>query len=365
MKHFKIFFAAALITAAFTMFGACDSALNTASGRAVLSASDSITEPSAISSWTAVDIAGFSSYNTISSIAYGGGVFVAGAGTSTEGYVSRSTDGRTWERATELDPDWFDRSPSAIHYLNSNFLVTAGNKLEYGACSSDGSSWYQSGYIGFGTKGGVYADNRYLVTGQNGWAAYTSSMTEYVWTILYQDITTFEGTSSAAYINAAAYGNGLYVFGGGNSQIAHTTVVDSSTEWEHVDASDIFGDSGFVNKIAYGNNVFMAAGGTDTTGVIATSTDGDTWIPVTPSIGVGCGIFSLTYGVVNNIPYFAAGDDTGNFAYTTNNGASWVVVSSGATTFNGAPINDIAIGSGTIVIVGGSNSGKAAWATIQ
>jgi len=168
------------------------------------------------------------------------------------------------------------------------------------------------------------------------------------------------GTIKQAYINAVAYGNGIFVAGGEAGKMAYST--DGKT-WTAVDVSDIFPTNNYTSNIyaiAYGNNTFVAGG---YNGKMATSTDGITWTAVT-SISGTTAISAITYG--NGI--FVAGGEAGKMAYSTD-GKTWTAVADTgiwdyySSTFGStkAAIYAIAYGNGTFVA--GGSEGKMATST--
>jgi hypothetical protein len=229
----------------------------------------------------------------------------------------------------------FTVNPGAAHFLNRYFLITGGTSNPtslLAAYSEDGLKWDQTGYIGFGTKAGVYGyeEELYVVAGQNGQAAFAYDPGLPFITIP-QTYTNWSGTGNTAYINAGAYGDGVYVFGGGSGRIAWTeTILDPNggiVEWTQVTgANNPFASTDFVNAIAYGNEIFVAVGNVanNDEGVIAYSTNsGQSWtkVTITTSLGANSGIYALAFG--NG--YFVASDNEGNFAYSTD-GATWTDV---------------------------------------
>jgi hypothetical protein len=227
----------------------------------------------------------------------------------------------------------------AINYVNGFYLATAGSTSQRGDYSFGyDQRWYTTGTIGFGTKAAVYGPaggvqgNLYIVAGQDGKAAYASSLINNFTVIpAGQFGTGWTGTGPVAYINAGAYGNDIYVFGGGGGRLAYTTnILNSSGQivpWTQVTgANNPFASADFINVIVYGNGIFVAAaeivhGANVSTGALAYSTNGITWTVTDLSdcdIGSN-GIFALAYG--NG--YFAAADDDGNIAYSTD-GIAWI-----------------------------------------
>jgi hypothetical protein len=241
-----------------------------------------------------------------------------------------------WEDSVPL-PGLGTANPSSSFFLNCNYLITAGGTVEFGAYSADsGTTWDQTGYIGFGTKAGLYGPSEaiYVVAGQNGQAAYTPDLSAR-FSVLSNDVTGWpNGGGPPAYINAGAYGSGRYVFGGGSGRIAYTiSILNSSPLNPWTAAGPVpglefpFDLKDFVNAIAYGGgDTFVAVGNTGedpSRGIIAYSIDrGETWQnaiiidPNSPILDVG--IFALTYAD----GYFVAVNNNGNPAYS-DDGIHW------------------------------------------
>jgi hypothetical protein len=125
--------------------------------------------------------------------------------------------------------------------------------------------------------------------------------------------------------------------------------------WTAVDVSSIFGMQS-IFTIAYGNNIFVAGGGT---GKMAYSSDGITWTAATaPGLGSN-GINAITYG---NSKFVAVGSN-GNVVASTD-GTTWTLVMNnflGTMTFGSSNIDAIAYGNNTFV-AGGAN-GKMAYSS--
>jgi hypothetical protein len=322
------------------------------------------------SRWTISSGAPFAntSISTINGVASNGSTVVAVGGTAANAYVATSTDGGiTWTNQTTALPA-LTRNPSVINYLNGNYLVNAGNRVTAGAYSSDATpgSWSATGNIGFGTKGSTYGidtnnDVRYVVSGQNGEAAFTTDLST-AFTMIPQTVTGWSGTGNTAYINTAAYAKigttPTFVFGGGSGRIAYTDTISSSAGWGT--ASTPFATDEFVNVIVYGNGIFVAVGGPDAApgihGKAAYSTDGITWTPSTRfPIGDEVAVYALAFG--NG--YFVAGDDAGYIAYSRD-GITW----GGVQVFTGGdPINALTYDSASdqFIAVGGASAPLVAY----
>jgi hypothetical protein len=325
----------ALIAALALVFAACEQAAIGSAGEAPLGAAASLNAVKGIkappSTWQQFAPLPFSdvpAVDMVRALTTNGSFLVAAGSDGTDPYATRyDTISGAWTKSVVLPG--FTVNPGAAHFLNGYFLVTGATTSSYGAYSTDGLTWKQTGYIGFGTKAGVYGygEELYVVAGQNGQAAYAYDPSVPFITIP-QTYTGWTGTGPTAYINAGAYGDGVYVFGGGSGRIAWTdTILDpvvGIAKW--VQVSSPFGSDEFVNAIAYGGNkTFVAVGNnaSNNGGIIAYSTNGgQTWAPVTTTvIGANAGIYAVTFGD----GYFVAADNDGNFAYSTD-GMAWTEI---------------------------------------
>lgn len=331
----KSFIAATLIAA--FVFASCEQSVLTGAlpyGNAAvnesLSASNiapQVVQPTAWVPFTPLPFTSVSGITSVARLATDGTYLVA-AGYDRDNsipYASRyDTVSGVWTTPVSLS-SFFTVNPGAAHYLYNFFLVTGGTTSTDGAYSADGANW-QPAKIGFGTKAGVYgpAEQLYVVAGQNGQAAYTYDLSQ-GFTTIPNTVTGWEGSGGPYYINAGAYGNGTYVFGGGSGRIAWTkTILDSNddlVDWTEAETTP-FAPTDFVDAIAYGCNTFVAVGDSPGSrpGIIAYSTDdGENWTLATyTTIGANAGIFTLAYADC----YFTAIDDDGNAAYSTD-GINW------------------------------------------
>jgi hypothetical protein len=309
-----------------------------------------------------------SGITTINGVASDGTTIVAVAGTSTNAYAATSTDGGdTWTTQSTALPA-LPRNPSTVNYIGNTYLVTAGNRATLGTYSASGSSWSITGTIGFGSKASAYgtAESLFVVGGQSGLAAYTPTLASNFTQIPAGSAGTGwpAATGPASYINAGAYGNGVYVFGGGSGRIAYTPTILSGraiVPWETAEENP-FEEEEFINVIVYGNGTFVAVGGPDAApgiqGKAAYSTNGIIWTQATDfPLGTDVAVYALAYG--NG--YFVAGDDAGNIAYSSNGGASWT---GPIDVFQGrGPINALTYDqrSDRFIAVGGTSSPMVAY----
>jgi len=243
-------------------------------------------------------------------IAYGNGKFVAG---SYNGKMAYSSDGITWEAATTNIPFGFSLDDvSAIAYGNGIFVAgsnVTGSKAVY---SSDGITWeaIPGGVLGLITDHDYYLYNYYIYIGK------------------------------PFGVNAIAYGNGMFVAGGGRSKIAYSS--DGIT-WKAATTSAL--GTIDINVIAYGNGMFVAGG---YNGKMAYSSDGVTWTAVADSTFGTSDIYAIAYGNGK----FIAGGYKCKMAVSTD-GETWTAITDNPFGISEiGNINGIAYGNGKFVAVG-------------
>lgn len=141
---------------------------------------------------------------------------------------------------------------------------------------------------------------------------------------------------SGSAINAATYGNGLYVIAGASGKLS--TSLDGVT-W--TSRTSGFGTTA-IRGLAYGNGLFVAVGDS---GTLTTSPDGTTWTSRTSG-------FSTTAikGVGFGNGLFVAVGDSGTLT-TSSDGVTWTARTSG---FSATNIKAVAFGARTWVAVGAS-----------
>ena len=306
----------------------------------------------------------------INKAAYGNGVFAACGYDDRSGawnsYAAWSVDGVSW---TEADPGYRAAfGPDNMHvYFGGGWFIAhpsgAGNN--HWARSPDGKTWEPSGSLetNFNGKGGVYASGRYLISGSGGRLAYSGDALN--WTVLAAADTTFDnpGGGPRNFINALAYGKGIFVAGGGSGHVAYaanpegpwqTTPKTKTIEgWPNGgELVEVIFDEWFINSIVFAEDQgrFVAVGGLDGgPGKAAYSDDGIHWTQagdIAP-VGLGCKVNSVAYGG----GAFVLADNNGYAAYSQD-GAAWTVIDN--TTFNTttAAIQTVCYGAGKFVIAG-------------
>jgi hypothetical protein len=260
-----------------------------------------------------------------------------------------------------------------------------------------------TGYFGV-TKlyGAAYGNDRYVVVGQDGKAAWSADGLYWQGSVAGTDIVYYSsGCNSLAFVNGKfytfgskiidnesrpsivfssngdewtevsqsvfiasgsyivdiAYGEGVYVmvcdgFSGGsdyrNPKIAWSTNLEEWTVVENL----VPALNAPLYQIEYGGGTFVAVGGTNTGGVTAWSEDGKTWN--VGSFNQGTQSRSLVYGNGRFVSVGRAHNDLKNAKYSTD-GKQW-------TTYNldwSQYINALAFGGG-VFLTGGNNQAKIA-----
>ena len=259
-------------------------------------------------------------------IAYGKGLFVAGAATGTSRLMT-SPDGVNWTLQTPAD------GVSTIIYANNQFVYQAWSSA---FTSPDGINWTQRNH-GFGANwfDMAYGNGTYVAVASNG--NYLRSTDNGVtWT---------QATAPEAnYWNGVTYGNGLFVAIAYNGTNRVMTSPDGVT-WtmRSVPART-------WQEVAYGNGRFVAVADS---GHVIHSPDGINWTEV-----VRAGSWSaVTYA---NGRFMATAWTGANNMMTSVDGISWTTGSTGDAT-NG--FVDIAYGNGRFVAVGEGGPNRVVYTT--
>jgi hypothetical protein len=337
MKKFKLFqtigFAALL---AALLFASCEQEAFTpanltgepaALNAAVNIAPKPITQaPLAWRPFTPLPFSGMTGITSVSGLATNGAYLVATAYDGSAAYTSRYDPTiNVWSRPMSLAPYGVTIKPGAVHYLQGWYLVTGSSTSLNGAYSPDGTNWKQTGTIGFGTKAAVYGprERLYVVAGQGGQAAYTPDLNDNFIRIPPAVTGWTTGSGSQVYINAAAYGAGRYVFGGGSGRIAYTDSILNPPAAGWTTAASPLQPTDIVDAIAYGgDDTFVASADNGKAGILIYSNDGgQTWqladTYASPDV-LNTGIFALTY----DNGFFVAVNDVG-FAAWSKDGITW------------------------------------------
>jgi hypothetical protein len=262
--------------------------------------------------WTAQTNHPFDS--SVSLIVFGNGKFVAvGSGGNNYGKMAYSSDGITWTAVADTKIPY-----RYIHvaYGNGKFIAY-GENIDLISYSSDGATWtaltdhpFQQTHAG--VDGIAYYNNKFYAWGFNFSESYdlflTTSTDGITWTDL---IPTSLSREPISITKKIAYSNGKFVLGYYIYGYNYGNLILTSSdglEW-----TPVFKTS--VNAIAYGNGKFVA-GGSD--GQMAVSRDGgvtwtaDTgWADVTTDLAGPNSIWAIAYGNGK----FVAGGGRSQMAY--------------------------------------------------
>jgi hypothetical protein len=281
------------------------------------------------------------------SVAYGNGVFVAIAfTTSTTGAVQTSPDGITWtaRTSTAASGGW-----QSVAYGNGVFVAIANTTSTTGAVqtSPDGITWTartSTAASGTGWRSITYGNGVFVAV------SITTSTTGAVQTS--PDGITWTARASTAASGggwqSVAYGNGLFV--SVSLTTSTTGAVQTSPDgitWTARTSTAASGNG--WRSITYGNGVFVAmANTTSTTGAVQTSPDGITWTARTSTAASGTGWQSMAYG--NGL--FASVSlttSTTGAVQTSPDGITWTARTS--TAASGSGWQSVAYGNGLFVSV--------------
>ncbi len=303
------------------------------------------TSEPATMTWTAVSDMKFDTgLDTITSIAYGAGKFVA---VSNHGKGTFSTDGITWTAIGDMKFNGLEIT--AVAFGADKFIAV--NNYGKGAFSTDGITWTVIENTTFvegrdAINSVTYGAGKFVMAGVNtgdiyhysGKGAYSTD--GITWTAI-DDMKFSDST-----INAVTYGGGKFVAAGDFGKGAYST--DGIT-WTAIGDMK-FGDSA-ITSVAYGNGKFVAVGWLQ--GVSsqeakgAYSTDGITWT------GMTIGNITFNGGSLTSVAYgngkFVAVGMAGKGAYSTD-GITWTVI--GDMKFSDRPISAVTYGADKFVAVG-------------
>ena len=255
--------------------------------------------------------------NNWNAIAYGNGRYVAVSGYYSQGgfqdagYVTTSTDGKTWTTPTKLATS--NNVYSDIKFLNGRFVAPGS----YGRVmtSTDGINWTTSTTAGFSTQydGGhiCFGNGKYVIISDSGW--YVAESTDLVtWS------NSATGASGAAY--GFIYHMGLYIALGDYNKIAYCTEPLNRKTWNGIKVGN---DNIYWTDITSDGKKLVVVGYSYTnsthTGWTSTSTDGINW--TVPKDVCSIILRSITY--YNGI-FVAMGSDS--YVFTSNDGITWSVL---------------------------------------
>jgi hypothetical protein len=311
--------------------------------------------------WTLATVPGVT--GNFTGVAYGKDTFVA---VTNAQEIFWSANGQTWQKA---EPGYAEMSATNnfVYFFNDRFLlVDRGGAGGNWATSLDGKMWADipDAPEARTAGGGAYGNSKAIV-GSNGSNIYVSDNFS-TWTQKATGINRVTdpdadppATTPINWINSAAYGNGIYVVGGGGGLIGYSGNLDTWTNFSWTTGSDLFGIGGndYVNQIVFSDDqgLFLAVGGpSGGQGIAATSPDGITWTQ-TGSINITTNnnYLYLSYGAGVFLTAF------GNVASYTTDAYNWTKIAD--TKFGDSAINGIAYGAGKFVMVG--SGGTIAYST--
>ena len=278
-----------------------------------------------LQNWTAISDMKFSG-ETIRSIAYGNGKFVA-VGSSGKG--SYSTDGINWTAISDMKIDTTDLW--SIAYGNGMFIAVGANGK--GSYSTDGINWTAIRDMKIGSAYAIfsvtYGNGKFIAGGVSGKGSYSTDGIN--WAAI--SSMKFGITSS---IQSIAYGNGMFIAVGANGKGSYSI---DDISWTAISDMKFSGET--IQSIAYGNGKFVAGGAS---GKGSYSTDGINWIAISDMKFSDESIRSIAYG---NGKFVAVGT-SGKGSYSTD-GINWTAIRD--MKFSGETIQSIAYGNGKFVFI--------------
>lgn len=282
----------------------------------------------------------------------------SGNGTSTvwvkDNTVPAGTTGNpAWEKKASLPSS----SPiEDMKYLNSTFWAVGYNSTLLK--SADGETWTK---VDVGSefdrlKGVAYGNGTYVLVGTSGDYSsriYTSGDGD-AWT---------EKAAAPQQLNDVAFGSGKFVAVGGDSNVLIST--DNGETWQSRKLNQERGKITNLLSITYTGTKFVAVGGRSDTGQqykgsILTSADGETW---TWAHGdVNNTIWDITYG--NGTLVAVGGKDSGpSLICTSSNAEIWTVLNTSIKTYSS--LFSVEFDGTRFIAAGRTNSGNNAFITIS
>jgi hypothetical protein len=255
-----------------------------------------------IVSWIATTLASSTSWNVMG---YKSGIFVAIGGSSDSNVAQSSTDGITWTaRTMPLSLRW-----QSIATDDSRFVVTPRhqgppNNTTAIAYSDNGTTWTQASVPSARWYGIGYGNGLWVITPL---ASDTNSSTNIYATSTNGTSWTERTISRQVARKNVAYGNAIWVMGGGSSYYWTSTNGTSWTERTWTVTSE--------EGLAFVNGQFIAPPNGST--AYWTSTNGTSWTQRTgPASGYGrVGGDGTTIKLVTDV--------SSNFAYSSTDGITW------------------------------------------
>ena len=240
-------------------------------------------------------------------VAYGNGIYIAVAKSTSTLFTSKSTNGTTWNAIGKND----NLLCSHICFGNGKFVVYTTNFPGYIYTTTDGEKWTGIKIPkNYATNGTVkYINNKFVLAGDT--------------VIYYSDDgenwiqSSMAGLEAINYWRDITYGNGKYIMV--HTRGASYTIIATSTDLENWTQKSI-GNGYSLKYIEYGNGKFVIM--TNGTAIIY-STDGENWTILAKALDTNIGPQTIYYG--NNLFIIAGGNSSRStdIYYTSTDGISW------------------------------------------
>jgi photosystem II stability/assembly factor-like uncharacterized protein len=278
---------------------------------------------------------------------------------TSEGEVAvllRSEDGISWD----AKPSPVDEYALPIKYIEGKFFGLDNNGLFHH--STDGETWEPASDLDadFKVRSVAFGKDLFVAVGDKGRAAW--SLDGETWAMLaIEKLPFYYGgfLGDDDIIVSIAFGGGRFVAMGVNSEVA---LSQDGEAWTPISSGTIF-EQKYENSswngpkitgLAYGNGRFIAV---SDDGRAAWSENGESWNPVSVTgFSSGSEIKFIAFG---GGKFVAAGDD-GKAAYSDDGGETWNNISVPGVDFD---TEGIAYGNGRFVVV--SDTGKIAYSNLQ
>lgn len=242
-------------------------------------------------------------------VAYGNGIYIAVAKQDNTLYISKSSNGTTWNAVQKVAN--YTYRYTHICFGNGKFVLYCENERTNIYTTTNGESWTRIKvpviYGQFGTV--KYINNKFVLVGDT--VIYYSDDGEN-WTQ-----SSMAGLEVTNYWRDIAYGNGKYVMI--RSSSASYAMIATSTDLENWTQISI-GTTYLLENIEYGNGKFVIITNVRT---IIYSTDGENWTTSATALDTSINPQTICYG--NNLFIIAGGNSNRNtdIYYTSTDGISW------------------------------------------
>ena len=207
-------------------------------------------------------------------VAYGSGVFVALSNTGTGNRVMSSPDGTIWTVTATGAPDnaW---GTNCLCYGNGMFVAVSGGATN-AMYSVDGYNWTESGVSSVGPWRAVtFGNGKFVAVGVSGKTMYSTDAI--TWTSV-----SIAGSLSWSAITYGTDSSGVGKFVAINATtsllyVKSAVSTDNGLTWTVYSTASFGGNSWPYQSMAFGNGLFVHGGGPFVAPIIQTSPDGITW----------------------------------------------------------------------------------------